>query len=91
MFVSSRLKQRSVRKVLYIDVLVVADTEEKCREHVAKVIEEITLFGFLLNDNKSNLDPTQLLTYLGMVWDTVNWQVPVKPDKEIKIGSNAQQ
>ena len=92
LFIGSRLRKQGVRIVLYIDdLLVIAISKDLCNRHVALLLAAIEEFGFLLNAKKSSLDPTQTFTYLGMVWDSVAWQVSVKPDREIKIRDNATQ
>ena len=35
--------------------------------------------------------PTQSFQYLGLVWDTIAWQVSIKKEREEKIRNNAQQ
>ena len=64
---------------------------EMCNLHVSLLLKAIGEFGFLLNEKKSNLPPSQTFTYLGMVWDTVSWSVAVKPEREDKIRSAAGQ
>ena len=65
--------------IFYIDdILVVGLTKADCREkviHVAKVLENL---GFLLNLAKSSTEPSQVVTYLGFVWDLRSWMVSLK-------------
>ena len=60
----------SVHVIFYIDnILVIGITKADCREkviHVAKVLENL---GFLLNLAKSSTEPSQVVTYLGFIWD----------------------
>ena len=41
--------------------------------------------GFLLNIKKCNLVPSQKFTYLGHIWNTVEWTVQLKTEREIKL------
>ena len=92
LFISSRLRRMGVRIILYIDdLLVIASTARLCEEHVRLVVDTIVTFGFLLNMKKSNLTPSQVFVYLGMVWDTVNWLLSIKPEREDHIRKNAQE
>ena len=67
-----------------------AFSEEQSNIHVSWLIEDIETFGFLLNIKKSSLVPTQSFQYLGLVWDTIAWQVSIKKEREEKIRNNAQ-
>ena len=92
LFVGSRLRRAGVRIVLYIDdLLVIAISKELCDQHVQELLKAIDEFGFLLNEKKSHLSPAQSFQYLGMVWDTSSWKVSVRPEREEKIRSAAQQ
>ena len=72
--------------IFYInDILVVGLAKADCREkviHVAKVLENL---GFLLNLAKSSTEPSQVITYLGFVWDLRSWMVSLKSSHEVKI------
>ena len=86
LFIGARLRKLGVRIVLYIDeLLIIATSEELCRLHVQMLLKEIQKFGFLLNEKKSNLIPTQIFAYLGLVWDSVAWSVSLKPEREENI------
>ena len=92
LFIGSRLRRQGVRMVLYIDdLLVIAVSLKECERHVSLLLEAIEEFGFLLNEKKSNLEPAQIFTYLGLVWDTISWKVGIKPEREAKIRDNAKQ
>ena len=72
--------------IFYIDnILIVGWTRAYCREkviHVAKVLENL---GFLLNLDKSSTEPSQVVTYLGFIWDLRSWRVSLKSSREVKI------
>ena len=72
LFIGSRLRRLGVRIVLYIDdLLVVAISRELCDAHIQLLLVEVVKFGFLLNEKKSSLLPSQTFTYLGLVWNTL--------------------
>ena len=72
--------------IFYIDdILIVGRTRADCRDkvvHVAKVLENL---GFLLNLDKSSTEPSQVVTYLGFIWDLRSWRVSLKSCCEVKI------
>ena len=92
LFVGARLRKQGVRIVLYIDdLLVIASSKELCDKHVALLLDAVSQFGFLLNEKKSTLTPSQSFLYLGLVWNTILWTVSVRPDREVKLRSNARE
>ena len=71
---------------MYIDdILIVAATLEECEYKLAIVLELLRRLGFLLNIKKCNLVPSQKFTYLGHIWNTVEWTVQLKTEREIKL------
>ena len=64
--VGAYLKRRGVNMCQYLDDwLVYADSRAETTHHIQLVIQVITSLGFLVNYKKSQLDPSQLITYLG--------------------------
>jgi hypothetical protein len=45
--------------------------------------------GFLINEAKSEMEPTQQVLYLGFVWDLASWRMGLKPAREEAIRSHA--
>ena len=63
---------RGVRLLRYLDDwLVLASTEARVRQHVRDLLSLCNSLGIVLNREKSDLNPSQLLEYLGMTIDTV--------------------
>ena len=92
LFIGAKLRMQGVRIIMYIDdLLIIASSMDLCLHHVSLLLKAISDFGFLLNEKKSCLEPAQIFTYLGLVWNTIDWLVGVKEECEIKIGANAQQ
>jgi hypothetical protein len=53
------------------------------------VAEMLGRLGFLINEAKSKMEPTQKVLYLGIVWDLVNWRAALKPAREDNIRADA--
>lgn len=67
----SPLRQRGIRILNYLDDwLVCAVSEEQHRHHVALLLEHVQRLGLHLNYKKSRLQPSQVMTFLGMVLDS---------------------
>ena len=85
-FVQGFLRRQGIEVVMYIDdILVVGSNFEECQEKVVIVLGLLRRLGFLLNDKKCNLIPSQKFIYLGFVWDTVLWTVTLKSEREVKV------
>ena len=62
---------RQGRILNYLDNwLVCAVSREQCRHHVARLLNHIQGLGLHLNHKKSRLEPSQVITFLGMVLDS---------------------
>ena len=63
---------RGIRLLQYLDGwLVLASLEAVARQHVRELLLLCHSLGIVINDEKSNLVPSQSATYLGMTIDTV--------------------
>ena len=72
--------------VMYIDdILVIASSFSECERCVNIVLGLLRKLGFLLNEKKCSLVPSQKFVYLGFVWNTVAWKVSLKPKREEKV------
>ena len=84
-------RRRGIRVTFYIDdILVLGKDREDCRQRVLYVLQSLRNLEFMINSSKSQLEPSQHFTYLGLRWDTVSWQISLKPDREVAIRSRAQ-
>lgn len=61
------------------DILVVATTRWQLMEHLEIVLYTLMEFGWLINQKKSALSPTQQLVYLGADIDMVSGSVALLP------------
>ena len=75
------LRRQGIRVRAYLDDwLVLAQAKALCAEHVATVSSQALALGFRLNWKKSDLEPKQQFTFLGMSFDTLSMMV--KPSEE---------
>ena len=63
------------------DLIIMADSVNLLLEHLYFVRLTLRSLGFLLNDKKSSLIPSQSMLHLGFLWDTVSFSLSVPEDK----------
>ena len=70
------MRSQGVRMHAYLDDwLILASSKEECQLHTDLLTHRAASLGFILNQEKSDLTPSQQFTYLGMQFDTVNYTV----------------
>ena len=76
-------RECNINIVLYLDDgLAFADTKTKCRD-VAKSIQNVlSRAGFMVNEEKSCFIPTQVIEWLGVIWDSREFSLSIP---EIRI------
>ncbi|XP_045927397.1 uncharacterized protein LOC123984519 [Micropterus dolomieu] len=80
------MRQRGLRILSYLDDwLICADSEELCRRHVALLLEHIRSLGLCHNDKKSKLQPSQVITFLGMVLDSRRATLVLTPERQLAL------
>ena len=67
------------------DSFIIADTERECKEAVKDLCNLLEQTGFILHKEKSVLQPTKQLKFLGFVLDTDRMLVALTPDKVEKF------
>jgi hypothetical protein len=78
----SYLRQLGYRLIVYLDDMLMAnETEHGLRSVADQCICLLQALGFVINWDKSALEPTQSLTFLGLTLDTTNMQLLVPSDK----------
>ncbi|XP_078616244.1 uncharacterized protein LOC144884664 [Branchiostoma floridae x Branchiostoma japonicum] len=66
------IRSQGIRIIIYLDdILILGTSAQECRDNLKFVIDLLTSLGFLLNWEKSQLIPTQKITFLGMVIDSL--------------------
>ncbi|KAK7087812.1 hypothetical protein V1264_021816 [Littorina saxatilis] len=72
----SLIRGQGIRLRTYLDDwLILNQAQSLCLSHTQIVLQEAAELGFKINDKKSELTPSQNFTYLGMVFNTVDWTV----------------
>ena len=71
--IGAALRQRGIIIFQYLDDwLILAPTREEVRRHTTLVLQYLELLGFIVNLEKSNLDPSQVPVFLGAIMDLTN-------------------
>lgn len=73
------------------DSLLYGNTLDRCKSNVAATVNLMSDLGFILNMDKSVLVPTQVITFLGQVIDSVNMVVYLPDEKKENIKIVCQQ
>ena len=80
--IAAYLRARGIRIIFYLDdILVIGATAEECRQNVEIVLNILRLAGFLINEKKSSLSPSQHFLYLGLWWNTASGRVGLEERK----------
>ena len=84
------LRSHGIRTIFYLDdVLIIGSTEEECKENVEFVLSTLRSAGFIINQKKSNLSPSQFFRFLGLMWDTSTCQISLDETKHLSLVSRA--
>ena len=80
--VLSYLRGFGIRISAWIDdFILMSSSKSLCQDHAFRTIRTFEELGFLPNVEKSQLQPTQRICHLGLVWDSVQYSVSVPLDK----------
>ena len=81
--VVQHLQEQGHRLMIYIDdLLILGDTAEQCKATTDAVSKLLKDLGAIINEEKSVLQPTQKMEYLGFVLDSTNMVISA-PKKKI--------
>lgn len=65
------LRSWGVRIIIYIeDILILAETREEANQHMEVLLFLLEALGFIINQEKSYLNPAQELEFLGLLVDS---------------------
>ena len=82
------IRFKGVRAIMFTyDILVIAATADECRQHLSLLIELLESLGFKINSEKSHLNPSQILVFLGFSIDTTCMKLFLPDLKVIKVKS----
>ena len=84
--VVSILRQQGHISVIYIDALwLTADNLSQCPKNVIDTTSLLDKVGFVIHHEKSVLLPTQIITFLGFVLNSILMQVSLTPERALKL------
>lgn len=83
--VVNQLRKKGLLSVIYNDILLVAPSRQACANNVRVSIELLEYLGFVINYNKSNLEPSQKVDFLGITYDSRKMTLELPEAKKQKI------
>ena len=79
-------RRQGIRLRVYLDDwLLLAQSASLCLGHSQIVLDLCMRLGFVLNEEKSDLIPSQTFLYLGMQFDTVSWTISPSPQRILRL------
>ena len=82
------LRGKGVRVFAYLDDWILWDTSaSRCQAALEKARKVISKYGFIVNEKKSMLTPSQRVKWLGLIWDTTNGSLGLPLDYQRKVKS----
>lgn len=89
-FPISLMVEAGIQVLAYLDDLIVwAPTQEACSAHTEQALDVLQRVGFLVNWEKSVIQPSQRLEWLGILWDTGQGVIDLSDDCCRKITETA--
>ena len=80
--VLARLRHQGVRLIMYLDdMLLIAQSPEELKKQLQLVTTLLELLEFVINQEKSQLQPTQLIQYLGFLIDSRGMRIKLTEQK----------
>ncbi|KAM9975629.1 hypothetical protein ACTFIW_005502 [Dictyostelium discoideum] len=80
------LRDINVSVIAYLDdLLIVGSTKEECLSNLKKTMDLLVKLGFKLNLEKSVLEPTRSITFLGLQIDSVSMKLLVPKEKKKSV------
>ena len=80
------LREEGIQIIGYIDDLLLWHWNPvQLYHHISRTVEYLQNLGFVINQKKSNLQPSTEITWLGVKWlgQTGQWQLPLQKQQEI--------
>uniref|UniRef100_A0A8D8RAW4 Polyprotein P3 n=1 Tax=Cacopsylla melanoneura TaxID=428564 RepID=A0A8D8RAW4_9HEMI len=70
-WVASVLREKGIRTIVYLDDFLFAHQDPSClQEHLKIALHLLRSLGWIINEKKSQLLPSQCVDFLGISWDT---------------------
>lgn len=84
--VITSLRSRGFKSVIYLDdILCIGDDYSDCVNNVNETIKLLQCLGFVINYEKSSLQPQKICKYLGFLYDTNNLTLSLPREKRDNI------
>ena len=82
----AQLRLNGLRIVIFLDdILLVASSFAECVEQLSLLRKLLESLGFVINDAKSQLQPTTRICFLGFIIDSISMELLLPDDKLQKI------
>lgn len=80
------LRSRGWVSVIYLDdILLIGESYSNCQDNVLESKAMLQSLGFIINESKSNMVPSQRRKYLGFIYDSVQMSVSLPTKKRDNI------
>lgn len=89
--VMAKLRSSGLLSTVYLDdICCIAPTYQECLDNVAQTRSLFESLGFIINEEKSSLIPSNRCAYLGFIIDTKNFHVCLTSEKRVHIDDGKQ-
>lgn len=80
------LRSQGVRCVNYLDDYgILGSSRDRCRANVLKLVSLLEYLGFIINQGKSSIEPSQTFIFLGFLFDSENMTIALPSGKSERI------
>lgn len=84
--VITHLRSRGLTSVIYLDdILCIGRNYQDCLENVKETINLLQCLGFIINYEKSSIQPKQSCKFLGFIYDSRNMTIALPDEKRNNI------
>lgn len=84
--VVAHLRYRGYSSVIYLDdMLCIGRTYDECLSNVKETVNLMQCLGFIINFEKSNLQPSQQIKFLGFIYKTIDMSLSLPDNKREHI------
>ena len=84
--VVSKLRSLGYRSTIYLDdILIFGSSFKACQENVNQTVKLIKSLGFLINEDKSALEPCKICTFFGFVINSETMELSLTSKRKNKI------
>ena len=84
------LHSLGIRSIWYLDdVLIIGSSREECLRNIDEALRLLERVGFVVNQAKSSLIPSQDFRFLGLQWNTSSGVISIDDDKRLSVVNRA--